>query len=62
MVQVGKLPGPDVINTYIMRLREQGWNVENIVKKATKCGLHLIREALCCREGSWDSEFGALGV
>eukprot|EP00210_Caulerpa_lentillifera_P001820 g1750.t1 len=44
ITQVGKLPGPDAINTYIMRLREQGWNVENIVNKATKCGMKFHKE------------------
>lgn len=27
-----------------MRLREQGWNVENIVNKATKCGMKFHKE------------------
>ncbi|CAD7699682.1 unnamed protein product [Ostreobium quekettii] len=42
--EVGCLPGKHVINTYIMRLREQGWNVEEIVKKATRCGMSFAHE------------------
>ncbi len=32
-VQVGRLPEAPALNTYFLRLREQGWNIHSIVER-----------------------------
>lgn len=41
---LGPLPGREAMSTYVMRLREHGWNVWKTVQKALHCGAHLDHE------------------
>jgi hypothetical protein len=38
---VGPLPPLQALNTYVMRLREHGWNVWKPIQKALQCGAHM---------------------
>ena len=44
ITKLGRPPSKDSVNTYIMRLREQGWDVSQTVKKALECGALLEKE------------------
>jgi hypothetical protein len=38
---LGPLPPLQALNTYVMRLREHGWNVWKPIQKALQCGAHM---------------------
>ena len=38
---LGPPPPLQALNTYVMRLREHGWNIWRLVQKAVQCGAHL---------------------
>ena len=42
--QRGRPAGKSALHTYLMRLREQGWDVFQTVKKAVQCGASLDKE------------------
>lgn len=39
--QVGRPPKGDALNIYLMRLREQGWNLEPTIRRIKECGGNL---------------------
>ena len=48
ITRLGRPPSKAAMNTYFMRLREQGWDVSHTVKKALQCGASLDKEVRCC--------------
>ena len=62
ITRLGRPPSKAAMNTYFMRLREQGWDVSHTVKKALQCGASLDKEVcsnqirsgmLCCAVLGW---------
>lgn len=50
--EVGKPPTRTAMHTYLMRLREQGFDVSATVRKAVACGVRLdkeVRQPACRR-------------
>jgi hypothetical protein len=41
---LGPLPPLQALNTYVMRLREHGWNAWQVVQKAIQCGAAVDSE------------------
>ena len=53
-VQVGRQPSASGLHTYLMRLREHGWDIQKIVKKLIHAGKDLPEETKCecgCKGG-----------
>ena len=48
ITKLGRPAGKAALHTYLMRLREQGWDVSQTVKKALHCGATLDKEVLLC--------------
>ena len=46
ITKLGRPAGKAALHTYLMRLREQGWDVSQTVKKALHCGATLDKEVL----------------
>ncbi|KAL0049698.1 hypothetical protein WJX82_007869 [Trebouxia sp. C0006] len=44
ITNLGRPAGKSALHTYLMRLREQGWDVSQTVKKALHCGASLEKE------------------
>ncbi|DBA96588.1 TPA: hypothetical protein ACH3X1_015451 [Trebouxia sp. C0004] len=44
VTKLGRPAGKTALHTYLMRLREQGWDVSQTVKKALHCGASLEKE------------------
>ncbi|KAL0032292.1 hypothetical protein WJX79_002892 [Trebouxia sp. C0005] len=44
ITKLGRPAGKTALHTYLMRLREQGWDVSQTVKKALRCGASLEKE------------------
>ena len=44
---VGPLPDQSLLTTVVLRMREQGWNVADVIQKALSCGAYL--DASICR-------------
>ncbi len=40
-IQVGQPPKAEALNIFLMRLREQGWNLEPTIKRIMECGGNL---------------------
>ena len=48
ITKLGRPAVKTALHTYLMRLREQGWDVSQTVKKALRCGATLDKEVLLC--------------
>ncbi len=46
ITKLGRPAGKTALHTYLMRLREQGWDVSQTVKKALHCGASLEKEVV----------------
>ena len=44
ITKLGRPAGKSALHTYLMRLREQGWDVSQTVRKALHCGATLDKE------------------
>ena len=44
ITKLGRPAGKTALHTYLMRLREQGWDVSQTIKKALHCGASLEKE------------------
>ena len=51
ITKLGRPAGKTALHTYLMRLREQGWDVSQTVKKALHCGASLEKEVVARHNG-----------
>ena len=48
-LQVGAQPKTEALHTWLQRMREQGWDVSDLVQRALACGAHLKAEVAPCQ-------------
>ncbi|BDA51428.1 probable BsuMI modification methylase subunit YdiP at N-terminal half [Coccomyxa sp. Obi] len=46
VTKVGRAPDKEALTTYFARLREQGFNMEDVLRRAQQCGASLNQEAV----------------
>ncbi len=51
ITKLGRPAGKTALHTYLMRLREQGWDVSQTVRKALHCGASLEKEVFAHHNG-----------
>ena len=61
ITRLGRPPSKAAMNTYFMRLREQGWDVSHTVKKALQCGASLDKEVCSNLNVMWHAVLRCAG-